>query len=111
MKTSKRVDNLIAFLCVIAVALMLMFTLNSCTRTVYVSGETGDVVQYTKPSSSEFCAMVKLDVTNYEIWWDRNTDVLYWAYDVGYRFGITPIMKADGTCLTYTEWKAKESKK
>lgn len=54
---------------------MLMFTLNSCTRTVYVSGETGDVVQYTKPNSSEFCAMVRLDVTNYEIWWDKNTEV------------------------------------
>ena len=80
MKTSKKVDNLIAFLCVIAFALMLTFTLNSCTRTVYVSEETGDVVQYTKPNSSEFCAMARLDVTNYEIWWDKNTDVLYWAY-------------------------------
>lgn len=32
---------------------------------------------------------------------DTNTDVLYY-----HNTGITPIMKADGTCLTLTEWKS-----
>ena len=32
---------------------------------------------------------------------DRNTDVLYLKQG----YGFTPIMKADGTCLTLTEWK------
>ena len=84
--------------------------LTSCTRTVYISEENGGI----KPSSDEFCAMVEIDVDSRydtEIWWDRNTDVLYWAHHTGYRFGITPIMKADGTCLTYTEWKAKKAEK
>lgn len=32
---------------------------------------------------------------------DKYTDVLYVASD----YRLSPIMKADGTCLTYTEWK------
>lgn len=32
---------------------------------------------------------------------DKYTDVLY-VEDV---YRLSPIMKADGTCLTYTEWK------
>jgi len=107
MKTSK-----IAFLCVVAI--MLICTLNSCTRTVYVSEETGKEVQVTRLKTSDFCYMVQLDVDSVgrfdEIWVDRNTDVLYWVHLSGYQFGITPIMKSDGTCLTYTEWKSKKSK-
>lgn len=106
MKTSK-----IAFLCVTAI--MLICTLNSCTRTVYVSEETGKEVQITRFQSSDFCDMVQLDVDSvdsFEIWVDRNTDVLYWVRHTGYQFGITPIMESDGTCLTYTEWKSNKSK-
>ena len=36
---------------------------------------------------------------------DKNSDVLY----VKQGYGFFPIMKADGTCLTLTEWK--ESRK
>ena len=106
MKTSK-----IAFLC--AAAIMLICTLNSCTRTVYVSEETGKEVQITRLKSNDFCDMVQLDVDSvdsFEIWVDRNTDVLYWARHTGYQFGITPVMESDGTCLTYTEWKSNKSK-
>ena len=36
---------------------------------------------------------------------DVNTDVLYW-----YGSGATlPIFKADGTCLTFTEWQNQKS--
>lgn len=35
------------------------------------------------------------------IYVDKNTDVLY----VYFSSGMSPIMKADGTCLTLTEWK------
>ena len=38
---------------------------------------------------------------------DRNTDVLYMRETSFKRASITPIMKADGSCLTYTEWKEK----
>lgn len=110
MKTSK-----IVFLCVAAI--MLICTLNSCIRPVYVSEETEKEVQIARLKSSDFCDMVQLDVDSVdsfdnfdEIWVDRNTDVLYWIYHSGYRFGITPIMESDGTCLTYTEWKSNKSK-
>ena len=36
---------------------------------------------------------------------DRNSDVLYLKQG----YGLSPIMKPDGTCLTLTEWK--ESRK
>lgn len=112
MEASKMKTSKIAFLC--AAAIMLICTLNSCTRTVYVSEETGKEVQFTRPKSSVFCDMVKLDVDSvnsfHEIWMDRNTDVLYWVHHSGYQFGITPIMESDGTCLTYTEWKSNKSK-
>lgn len=35
------------------------------------------------------------------IYVDKNTDVLY----VYWGSAMSPIMKADGTCLTLTEWK------
>lgn len=31
---------------------------------------------------------------------DRHTGVLYYKYG----YGLSPIMEADGTCLTYDEW-------
>lgn len=41
-----------------------------------------------------------LSTKEFSIYVDRNTDVLYFNVR-----GYTPIMKADGTCLTLTEWK------
>lgn len=41
-----------------------------------------------------------LSTKEFDIYVDRNTDVLYF-----YVRGYAPIMKADGTCLTLTEWK------
>lgn len=43
---------------------------------------------------------------------DVYTDVLYYKYVKATAGGraITPIMKADGSCLTYTEWKKRNKK-
>ena len=51
---------------------------------------------------NDFCNLAKLTETATEaIYLDKNTDVLY----VSWGSAISPIMKADGTCLTLTEWK------
>lgn len=39
------------------------------------------------------------------IYVDKNTDVLYVRETACNRASMTPIMKADGTCLTYSEWR------
>lgn len=51
---------------------------------------------------NDFCNLVMLTETmSKTIYVDKNTDVLYFYYGSG----MSPIMKADGTCLTLTEWK------
>lgn len=94
---------------------LMLFTLVGCSgKVVYVSQDE-IVVQQDKPDipfASDFCDMRKLDIKGMgNIYWDNNTDVLYWVYEGGHRFGITPIMKADGTCLTYKEWKRSQDEK
>ena len=51
---------------------------------------------------NDFCNLDVLAQTSTSaIYVDKNTDVLY----VYWGSGMSPIMKADGTCLTLTEWK------
>ena len=45
--------------------------------------------------------------SNICIYVDKNTDVLYVREATYHKASMTPIMKADGTCLTYSEWKHK----
>ena len=55
---------------------------------------------------SSFCDMVVIVKDgDSRIWMDKNTGVLY--YVSGYGVAITAIMKPDGTCLTFDEWKEK----
>lgn len=42
---------------------------------------------------------------------DEYTDVLYYRIKAYHKASLTPIMKADGTCLTYSEWKETVSQK
>lgn len=52
--------------------------------------------------ANDFCNLAILTQTASEtIYVDKNTDVLYLYYGSA----MSPIMKADGTCLTLTEWK------
>ena len=88
----------------------IIFALCSCSpRTVYVD-PNGVVIEKRQVHGAEVSDYFRKEVliltATEEIYVDRNTDVLYYAYnDVAMKFGITPIMKPDGTCLTYTEWK------
>lgn len=51
---------------------------------------------------NDFCNLTMLTETATKtIFVDKNTDVLY----VYFGSAMSPIMKADGTCLTLTEWK------
>ena len=51
---------------------------------------------------NDFCNLNSLTETATKtIYVDKNTDVLYFYYGSS----MSPIMKADGTCLTLTEWK------
>ena len=90
-----------------------IFCLTACTKTVYVDSETGNPAKIVN-NKVQVESFVNFEIVAedasftgsvYYILRDRNTDVLYYKYIDGYKCGITPIMKPDGTCLTYKEWK------
>lgn len=91
----------ILFGIIVTVILPMLFT--GCTRTVYVDSNTNEVVEVRKVESSDFIKLQRLDYDlDYPfIYVDTYTDVLYAVYP----HKMSAIMKADGTCLTYTEWK------
>ena len=86
-----------------------IFFLGSCEKQVVYVNQEGDVVQNVYGTKvDDYCRMRRVIKTSYErIYVDTYTDVLYYCQECGSQYGITPIMKADGTCLTYTEWKAR----
>lgn len=92
----------------IILAVLIMCNFNSCTRTVYVDQNGNEVTPAVVYHPSDFCNFRVIARKEFnEVLIDLNTEVLYYTTHSGYQYGITPIMKADGTCLTYTEWKAK----
>lgn len=93
---------------------MFLLVLFSCSKKVVYTNANDKVVpseHMQKANIDDYCRIRRVCRKTLgdlgEIWIDTNTGVLYYIYKSGYAFGITPIMKADGTCLTYTEWKAK----
>ena len=89
-----------------------VFCLTACTKTVYVDSENGtpskvvnNRAQVESFVNFEIVAADETLTTVCYIYRDLYTDVLYYKYIDGYKGGITPIMKSDGTCLTYKEWK------
>ena len=82
--------------------------LSGCQKTVYVN-QKGEVIENVYGTKvSDYCQMRRVCKESYErIYVDTYTDVLYYCQEASDQFGITPIMKADGTCLTYTEWKSR----
>ena len=86
--------------------ILAVLLISSCSRTVYVDFNGNQVENAVAPSPSAFCDMKVVARKEFtEILVDLNTNVLYYTQHSGYQYGITPIMKADGTCLTYNEWK------
>lgn len=95
----------------ILVLVVFSLILCSCAKKVVYVNEKGEVIQNPYGSkATDYCNLKTIVATKGEvIYIDTYTDVLYYFYvpysDLG---AMTPIMKADGTCLTYTEWKARE---
>ena len=85
---------------------------DSCSKTYTIDSENEPKnVPQIEYEVSDFCDLRKLCYKDcYWVWVDLKTDILYLTYDGGYRFGITPIMKPDGTCLTLSEWKEEKLK-
>lgn len=106
MKTSKRVDGIITIAGIVLVLAIFMF--NGCSVRADVLDYQKDK-QVTEAKNDSFIMLVKLtDI----ILMDNNTGVLYVrekhsSYGGYYTYTTFPIMEADGTCLTYDEWKAR----
>lgn len=77
------------------IALIIIGSLfTSCTKYTVTRENYGE---------NDFCNFVMITRTATKtIYVDKNTDVLYLYY---YGSAMSPIMKADGTCFTLTEWK------
>jgi len=107
MKTSKRLDSIIA-IAGIVVLVFAIFIFNGCSVRADILNYQKDK-QVMEAKNDSFIMLVKLtDI----ILMDNNTGVLYvrekHASYGGYETYTTfPIMEADGTCLTYDEWKAR----
>jgi hypothetical protein len=85
---------------VIVLAALSALGLGSCT---IKSREVKSLEKATTISLKDFVDLELLvtgESGNY-VYVDKNTDVLYLKQG----YGFSPIMKADGTCLTLTEWK------
>lgn len=107
MKTSKRVDGIIVIAGIVIALVFAIFMFTCSVRADILNYQKDKQVMEAKNDS--FIMLVNLtDI----ILMDNNTGVLYvrekHASYGGYETYTTfPIMEADGTCLTYDEWKAR----
>lgn len=86
----------------------LLLILSSCNSRYSLQVNNPDKVVDDFSAVSSFCDMVVIAKDgDSRIWMDKNTGVLYYRYVSGYGGAITAIMKPDGTCLTFDEWKGK----
>lgn len=95
----------------------------SCTKTVYIDSQSGeditDKVMNNKLLTSDFLRYELLCESHsfsnnkapWRVYRDIYTDVLYVAWNSGNAYTVTPIMKPDGSCLTYKEWKLRKMEK
>ena len=74
----------------------------SCNKNYTVNTKNGESLEY---KVADFFGYQLLcdDTHDRAIFRDSKTDVLYFMF--GYREGVIPIMKPDGTCLTLHEWE------
>lgn len=90
---------------ILSIILLSVLLIGCSGKVTYVSSSEEVVPKKDVIKVDDYCMMRRLcsDICD-SIWWDLNTDVLYYHLDTN-SGGIVPIMKADGTCLTYSEWK------
>lgn len=96
----------LGFLLVLFIACM--FT--GCTKKVYIDVQTGKEVYVPTKVKIDVEDIIDVELVaskalSGDIYRDKHTDVLY--YD---NFGgVTPIMEADGTCLTWAEFTKRKA--
>ena len=89
------------FLIILLTALLL----TSCTKPYVPTESSGQVIAtavYKEFTTDSFCYL-KVLASNFSevVYVDLHTGCLY----IKKGYGMSPIMKPDGTCLTYEEWK------
>jgi len=90
----------------------LLLVLSSCDSSHFLRTNNPDKIVDDFSAVSSFCDMAVIAKDgDSRIWMDKNTGVLYYRYVFGYNGAITAIMKPDGTCLTFDEWKEKANYK
>lgn len=110
MKTSKRMDTAIAIFGVLII-IAFMFIVNSCSVRAQVEMYKNNQ-EMLENRNNDFIQLVKItDI----IVMDKHTGVLYVrelqrTYSTYKIYTTFPIMEADGTCLTYDEYKERIKK-
>lgn len=102
------------------ILLLISLLFLSCTKTVYINSQSGeditDKVTNNKLLTSDFFRYELLCESSssthkdapWRVYRDIYTDVLYIAWTSGNAYTVTPIMKPDGSCLTYKEWQLRK---
>ena len=88
---------------------MLIFIFTSCGKPKYVdlNGNPISSENVVPITVNDFCNLKPIVRTGLRcVYVDTLTDVLYYGEVAGNSYGLMPIMKSNGTCLTFSEWKA-----
>ena len=96
----------------IILILLAALGMSSCDVRYALATNEGTIMEV---EANQFCDLFfvckgRMPDGSIKIYCDKNTGVLYMGRDSSYQFGISPIMKADGTCLTLKEFKENYSK-
>lgn len=90
-------------------AVMLIFISISCGKPKYVdlNGNPVSSENAVPITVHDFCNLKLIVRTGLTcVYVDTLSDVLYYGEVAGNSYGLMPIMKPNGTCLTFSEWKA-----
>lgn len=82
----------------------IMLAIFLCLGTVGCGGK--DVSEVDNVYGNKYIDLVTIyqnDFAGTSVCYDRNTKVMYFIKDSGYRFGITPIYNTDGSLKLYEE--------
>ena len=81
----------------VALGLTLWFGMAGCTR--------GDIESESSDLGNKYIDLVTIYIGDKgtEVFYDKNTKVMYFVKWNGYQFGITPIYNSDGTVKLYEE--------
>ena len=88
---------------------MFIFASTSCGKPKYVdlNGNPVSSENAVPITVKDFCDLKLIVRTGLTcVYVDILTDVLYYGEVAGNSYGLMPIMKPNGTCLTFSEWKA-----